>query len=94
MCRLPVEDLIREGRFVDLGHGRVFGVCNPAYRTLGRETRLANFVKQSAITDFQDFGGLAAVPMICLQNFEDHIVFHAACYMLGDALQGDTTVFI
>ena len=65
-----------------------------ALRALGWKACLANFIEQGAIADFQNFGGLAAVPVIGLQDFQDYVVLHAARHLLRDTLERNVAVFI
>src|SRR5579864_4823728 len=72
---------VRNGRTVFRGH--VFHVG----RAIGRQTGVANLVKERTIANFEGFSRTAAIPVVSLQYLENDFFLKTVYGLAGDLLE-------
>src|SRR5580704_16705769 len=73
---------------------RHFSGLRAASGTVGRQTSVANLVKQGSITDVQSAGSLLAVPVMMLKHLQDDLALQFVDRLASDFLQGNGSVDI
>ena len=54
---------------------------------MGRQTGIANLIKERAITDLERFRGAATIPVMGLQDLENDFFLKAVYGLAGDLLE-------
>src|SRR4051794_1042313 len=71
----------KDGSAVFRGHAFYVGGA------IGRQTGIANLIKQRAIADLERFSSAAAIPVMGLQYFENDFFFKTVHGLAGDLLE-------